>query len=144
MDTFCGCGFYTDSNGALTQLVPFTYMLISGSFFAILFNFNIPPLKKYKWFISIPLSIPLALFSNLFFPLVAVASPPWVFIELLLFSPIGAVYSGFTYEHSLHFATRRLWSWRAEFGSESYWAGELGRRVTSRGADALWPDLTAP
>ena len=37
MDTFCGCGFYTDSNGALTQLVPFTYMLISGSFFAILF-----------------------------------------------------------------------------------------------------------
>ncbi len=101
MDTFCGCGFYTDSNGALTQLVPFTYMLISGSFFAILFNFNIPPLKKYKWFISIPLSIPLALFSNLFFPLVAVASPPWVFIELLLFSPIGAVYSGFTYEHSV-------------------------------------------
>jgi len=53
----------------------------------------------------------------------------------------GAI--GFTYEHSLHFATRRLWSWRAEFGSESYWAGELGRRVTARGADALWADLTA-
>jgi len=52
----------------------------------------------------------------------------------------GAI--GFTYEHSLHFATRRLWSWRAEFGSESYWAEELGRRVTSRGADRLWPDLT--
>jgi acyl-CoA dehydrogenase len=53
----------------------------------------------------------------------------------------GAI--GFTYEHSLHFATRRLWSWRAEFGSESRWAAELGRRVTARGADALWPDLTA-
>jgi alkylation response protein AidB-like acyl-CoA dehydrogenase len=53
----------------------------------------------------------------------------------------GAI--GFTYEHSLHFATRRLWSWRAEFGSESQWAAELGRRVTARGADALWSDLTA-
>ena len=53
----------------------------------------------------------------------------------------GAI--GFTYEHSLHFATRRLWSWRAEFGSESAWAARLGRRVAERGADALWPDLTA-
>ena len=53
----------------------------------------------------------------------------------------GAI--GFTYEHSLHFATRRLWSWRAEFGSESYWSAELGRHVTMRGADLLWPDLTA-
>jgi len=50
---------------------------------------------------------------------------------------------GFTYEHALHFATRRLWSWRAEFGHEAYWATELGRRVIARGADALWPDLTA-
>jgi len=53
----------------------------------------------------------------------------------------GAI--GFTYEHSLHFATRRLWSWRAEFGSESAWARELGGAVAARGADALWPDLTA-
>ena len=52
----------------------------------------------------------------------------------------GAI--GFTYEHSLHFATRRLWSWRAEFGSESRWAIELGRRVATRGADNLWNDLT--
>jgi acyl-CoA dehydrogenase len=52
----------------------------------------------------------------------------------------GAI--GFTYEHSLHFATRRLWSWRAEFGSENGWAIELGRRVASRGADNLWADLT--
>ena len=53
----------------------------------------------------------------------------------------GAI--GFTYEHSLHFATRRLWSWRSEFGGESYWSAELGRDVTARGADDLWPDLTA-
>jgi acyl-CoA dehydrogenase len=53
----------------------------------------------------------------------------------------GAI--GFTYEHSLHFATRRLWSWRAEFGAESHWAAELGRHVTSLGADHLWPALTA-
>ncbi|MGH7333104.1 MAG: acyl-CoA dehydrogenase family protein [Candidatus Rokuibacteriota bacterium] len=53
----------------------------------------------------------------------------------------GAI--GFTYEHSLHFATRRLWSWRAEFGAEGYWAVALGRLVAERGADQLWPDLTA-
>jgi acyl-CoA dehydrogenase len=53
----------------------------------------------------------------------------------------GAI--GFTYEHALHFATRRLWSWRAEFGSESAWARELGATVAARGADALWSDLTA-
>jgi acyl-CoA dehydrogenase len=52
----------------------------------------------------------------------------------------GAI--GFTYEHSLHFATRRLWSWRAEFGGESWWALQLGERVRARGADALWADLT--
>lgn len=53
----------------------------------------------------------------------------------------GAI--GFTYEHSLHFATRRLWSWRAEFGSESAWAIELGRRAAARGAEMLWSDLAA-
>jgi acyl-CoA dehydrogenase len=53
----------------------------------------------------------------------------------------GAI--GFTYEHALHFATRRLWSWRAEFGSESAWARSLGHAVAARGADALWADLTA-
>jgi acyl-CoA dehydrogenase len=53
----------------------------------------------------------------------------------------GAI--GFTYEHSLHFATRRLWAWRAEFGSESRWAVRLGHEVAARGADRLWGDLTA-
>jgi len=53
----------------------------------------------------------------------------------------GAI--GFTYEHSLHFVTRRLWSWRAEFGAEVHWAAALGREVAARGADALWPFLTS-
>jgi len=51
----------------------------------------------------------------------------------------GAI--GFTYEHSLHFVTRRLWSWRAEFGAESHWSVALGREVAARGADALWPHM---
>lgn len=50
---------------------------------------------------------------------------------------------GFTYEHPLHFSTRRLWSWRTEFGAESHWAEALGRQAAARGADALWADLTA-
>lgn len=53
----------------------------------------------------------------------------------------GAI--GFTYEHILQFTTRRLWSWRSEFGAESRWAEEIGREVAGRGADAFWPDLTA-
>ncbi len=28
---------------------------------------------------------------------------------------------GFTYEHTLHHSTRRLWSWRDEFGTETDW-----------------------
>jgi acyl-CoA dehydrogenase len=53
----------------------------------------------------------------------------------------GAI--GFTYEHALHFATRRLWSWRAEFGSANVWARLLGHRAIALGADGLWPDLTS-
>ena len=53
----------------------------------------------------------------------------------------GAI--GFTYEHELHFTTRRLWAWRGEFGAETFWAQDIGRRVLARGADNLWPDLTA-
>ena len=52
----------------------------------------------------------------------------------------GAI--GFTYEHSLHFVTRRLWSWRAEFGAEAWWAAELGREVAAHGAAGLWPWVT--
>jgi acyl-CoA dehydrogenase len=49
---------------------------------------------------------------------------------------------GFTYEHSLHHATRRLWSWREEFGNETVWATRLGHMVATAGADHLWPFIT--
>src|SRR6266849_7370112 len=101
MGAYCGCTWYTDPNtGAIQQLVPITYLLIAGSFFGILYNFNIPALKKRKWFISIPLSVPLAIVSNMFFPLVA-SSPPWLIIEIALLSPLGAIYSSFVYEKAV-------------------------------------------
>lgn len=49
---------------------------------------------------------------------------------------------GYTREHNLHYCTRRLWSWREEFGNETYWQGRLGRAVVAQGADALWPMLS--
>jgi acyl-CoA dehydrogenase len=49
---------------------------------------------------------------------------------------------GFTYEHSLHHCTRRLWAWREEFGNETWWATRLGRMVAAEGADRLWPFIT--
>jgi acyl-CoA dehydrogenase len=49
----------------------------------------------------------------------------------------GAI--GFTIEHILHRYTLRALAWRDDFGSESYWAVELGRRVAANGADELWP-----
>jgi len=67
----------------------------------------------------------------------------------------GAI--GFTYEHGLHLVTRRLWSWRAEYGSGRVWAARLGREAINRaqgaedgdakpqevGVDALWRYVTA-
>ena len=49
----------------------------------------------------------------------------------------GAI--GFTSEHILHRYTLRMLSWRDDFGNESYWAAELGRRVARQGADEFWP-----
>jgi acyl-CoA dehydrogenase len=49
---------------------------------------------------------------------------------------------GFTREHRLHLATRRLWAWREEFGDESYWWSWLGRTAASVGGAGLWPFLT--
>ena len=50
---------------------------------------------------------------------------------------------GFTYEHTLHVTTRRLWSWRADYGNEAWWAMEIGKAAISRGGDRFWEDLTA-
>lgn len=53
----------------------------------------------------------------------------------------GAI--GFTFEHDLHFLTRRLWSWRDEFGNDASWNRLLGRHMASVGADRLWAEITA-
>src|SRR6266705_948075 len=97
MGAVCGCTWYTDpSTGAVQQLVPITYLLIAGSFFAILYNFNIAIVKKHKWLITIPLSI----ISNILFPLIA-STPPWLIIEIVILSPAGALYSSFVYEKAV-------------------------------------------
>ena len=100
MGPLCGCNWYLDASTNPTQLVPLTYLLISGSFFAILYNFNIPPLKKFKWLFSIPLSVLLSIFSNLFLPLVS-PSPAWIYIEIVIVAPLGAVYSNIVYERAV-------------------------------------------
>jgi acyl-CoA dehydrogenase len=38
-------------------------------------------------------------------------------------------------------ATRRLWSWRDEFGGEAFWEAEIGRSVCAQGGEALWDRL---
>jgi acyl-CoA dehydrogenase len=51
----------------------------------------------------------------------------------------GAI--GFTQEHALHQATRRLWAWRQEFGSDAQWAARLGRHAIAHGAAGFWSAL---
>lgn len=51
---------------------------------------------------------------------------------------------GFTQEHPLHFATRRLWAWRDECGAEPYWQEWIGRTICRQGGEALWPSLVEP
>ena len=53
----------------------------------------------------------------------------------------GAI--GFTQEHSLHYFTKRLWSWRDEFGNETEWNALLGRHIAAQGASRLWPEITS-
>ena len=53
----------------------------------------------------------------------------------------GAI--GFTYEYGLHFLTRRLWAWRAEFGGAGEWGEYLGRIAVEVGGDGIWPTITA-
>ncbi|WP_024520872.1 acyl-CoA dehydrogenase family protein [Bradyrhizobium sp. Tv2a-2] len=51
----------------------------------------------------------------------------------------GAI--AFTKEYMLHHFTRRLWSWRDEFGNETFWQSRLGHLVCTKGGAALWPLL---
>ncbi|MDR1967568.1 MAG: acyl-CoA/acyl-ACP dehydrogenase [Burkholderiaceae bacterium] len=54
---------------------------------------------------------------------------------------LGAI--GFTREHALHFATRRLWAWREAWGADAWWAQRLGQAAIRAGAAAFWPAMTA-
>ena len=45
---------------------------------------------------------------------------------------------GFTHEHILHHYTRRLWVWRRDFGSETFWGEKIGTAYAKAGPQALW------
>lgn len=53
----------------------------------------------------------------------------------------GAI--GFTMEHPLRLFTKRLWSWREEFGNEATWSRELGRTALSAGQGGFWPLISS-
>ena len=48
---------------------------------------------------------------------------------------------GFTHEHQLHHFTRRVWSWRDEYGNEAFWQQRLGQHLAGIGADKVWDFL---
>jgi len=48
---------------------------------------------------------------------------------------------GFTQEHILHYYTRKLWSLREEYQSESYWSQEISRFVLGKEKN-LWEIVT--
>jgi len=52
----------------------------------------------------------------------------------------GAI--GVTREYRLHQLTRRLWSWRHEWGTSAEWRRRLGSDVVARGADGLFALIT--
>lgn len=49
---------------------------------------------------------------------------------------------GVTREYALHQLTRRLWSWRHEWGTTKQWRQRIGHSVAAAGADAMF-DLTS-
>lgn len=49
---------------------------------------------------------------------------------------------GFTQEYPLQLSTRRLWSWRDEYGNEAYWSAKLGQQCFALDTDSLWSWLT--
>lgn len=53
----------------------------------------------------------------------------------------GAI--GFTHEYALHHSTRRLWSWRSEFGNATSWSQLLGQAVCQGGSIKFWPAVTS-
>ena len=62
-------------------------------------------------------------------------------VSALIHQVHGAI--GFTQEHVLHQYTRRLWAWRDDFGSESFWNRWLGERVCAAAGSELWPRIAS-
>ena len=52
----------------------------------------------------------------------------------------GAI--GFTQEYDLQRFTRRIWSWRDDYGDEAMWAHRLGQQVVDSPSGELWPLIT--
>ena len=52
----------------------------------------------------------------------------------------GAI--GFTQEYQLQRYSRRVWTWRNEFGNEAEWSLLLGQRLTAPDAPPLWHAIT--
>lgn len=52
----------------------------------------------------------------------------------------GAI--GMTQEYVLHQLTRRLWSWREEYGSTGFWRAEVGRIAALAGSVGVWRLVT--
>jgi acyl-CoA dehydrogenase len=50
---------------------------------------------------------------------------------------------GFTQDYPLHFATKRLWSWREEFGNDAQLGERIGRIACTRGPAGLWSMITS-
>lgn len=48
---------------------------------------------------------------------------------------------GMTREYELGYLTRRLWSWRDEYGSENYWARRLGSQLAQLDGPSIWPAI---
>ena len=49
---------------------------------------------------------------------------------------------GFTYEHTLHHSTRRLWSWRDEYGTETDWENVIMEELLKLQENGLWSMIT--
>src|SRR5258708_24588982 len=49
---------------------------------------------------------------------------------------------GMTREYPLHHLSRRLWSWRSEYGDDRFWSARLGTAAARAGADLLYPTIT--
>ncbi|MBS0224150.1 MAG: acyl-CoA/acyl-ACP dehydrogenase [Proteobacteria bacterium] len=62
-------------------------------------------------------------------------------IAAIAHQSMGAM--GFTHEHILHHYTRRLWVWRRDFGSETFWGEKIGTAYAKAGPQALWSALSA-